>query len=192
MTRAGFVLVGGASTRMGRDKALLPFRGALLIQHIATTVVAAAGSATLVGDPQKYAGLGFPVLPDLLPSAGPLAGICAALSSTQAEWNLILACDMPAVSAGFLRELFDAAARSAALCLLPVGPSGRPEPLCAVYHRTALPPLRQALDQGIRKLLDALSHLPVETRQVPAGQHFANCNTPREWSAFLEHEDPIG
>jgi molybdopterin-guanine dinucleotide biosynthesis protein A len=190
MTWAGFVLVGGASSRMGQDKALLPFRGTPLLQHVAAIVAAAAGSVTLVGDPQKYAAFGYPVIPDPVAGAGPLAGICAALSAGLADWNLIVACDMPAISAAFLRELLGAAETSAALCLLPAGPAGI-EPLCAAYHRAALPDLRQALDQGIRKLRDALSHIPVETRQLSVGQYFTNCNTPQDWSAFLAAGSPV-
>ena len=52
---------------MGRDKALLPFRGGALAQSVAQAVSEAAGSATLVGDPARYSGLGYPVIPDLYP-----------------------------------------------------------------------------------------------------------------------------
>lgn len=162
MNRAGFVLVGGGSTRMGRDKALLPYRGATLVEHIASIVVAAAGSATLVGDPGKYGHLGYPVVPDALPRAGPLAGICTALATSGADWNLVVACDIPAVSASFLKDLLEAAERSGTDCLLPAGPSGRPEPLCAVYHRRALPAIRGALEQGVRKVLEGLAGLTVQ------------------------------
>jgi molybdopterin-guanine dinucleotide biosynthesis protein A len=186
MRRTGFILVGGASTRMGQDKALLPYRGSTLVEHIAATVVAAAGSAVLVGNPEKYSRFGYPVIADPIAGAGPLAGLCAALSATHADWNLVVACDMPAVSAGFLGALLDAAERSGADALLPVGPSGRPEPLCAVYHRRALPAIRQALECGVRKVLQGLAGLSLETWQVWNTEHFENCNTPREWLSFLE------
>ncbi len=190
MNRAGFVLVGGASTRMGRDKALLPYHGGPLIQHIASTVVAAAGNVTLVGDLQKYGAFGYPVIPDPIAGAGPLAGICASLAATRADWNLVLACDMPAVSPAFLRELLDTAERSSADALLPAGPSGLPEPLCAAYHRRALPDIQNALDRGIRKILDGLAGISVQIWRVPAGRDFENCNTPRDWSSFLARQAP--
>jgi molybdopterin-guanine dinucleotide biosynthesis protein A len=169
---------------MGRDKALLPFRGGALAGHVAATVCAAAGSAILIGDPRKYGHLGYPVLPDRSPGAGPVGGIETALSYTAADWNLVLACDMPAIGADFLRALLDAAERLNADALVPAGPSGRLEPLSAVYHRRCLTPLRLALSAGVRKITDALAGLEVARFAVDDGGCFENLNTPEEWACY--------
>ena len=176
------MLAGGKSSRMGRDKALLPFRGGALAGHVAAAVAAAAGSATLIGDPKKYGHLGYPVLADRSPGTGPAGGIETALTHTAADWNLVLACDMPAVSAEFLRDLLDAAERAGADALLPEGPSGRLEPLSAVYHRRCLPTLRRAIASGIRKITDALAGLEVARWTVGDAACFENLNTPEEWA----------
>lgn len=168
---------------MGKDKALLPYRGGALAAHVAAVVAAAAGSATLVGDPRKYGHLGYPVLADRTPGAGPAGGLETALSHTTADWNLVLACDMPAVSPQFLRGLLDAAAQCAADALIPAGPSGRPEPLCAVYHRRCAAPLRRALDAGVRQVTAALAGLHVAAWPVMDAAWFENLNTPEEWAA---------
>src|SRR6058998_1400393 len=97
-SRAGFVLVGGRSSRMGRDKACLPLQGRTLLEHVAAAVAAAAGSVTLVGSPERYQNLGFRVIADSLPGCGPLGGIHTALGASPADWNLIVACDMPGIS----------------------------------------------------------------------------------------------
>jgi len=173
---------------MGRDKALLPFRGEALAAHVASVVAAAAGSVTLIGDPLKYGHLGYPVLPDRFPGAGPLGGIETALGFTAADWNLVLACDMPAIPAALLRGLLDAAAgRSGADALVPAGPSGRPEPLCAVYHRRCAPAFRRALDAGVRKVTEALAGLNVATYTVNDAACFQNLNTPEEWAFYDAH-----
>lgn len=169
---------------MGKDKALLRFRGGVMAGHVAAAVAAAAGSATLIGDPQKYGHLGYPVLPDRTPGKGPVGGIETALASTAADWNLVLACDLPAVSPDFLRALLDAAERSGADALLPAGPSGRLEPLCAVYHRRCRQPLRRALDAGVLKVTDALAGLRLAPWTVTDSECFQNVNTPAEWAAY--------
>ena len=72
MGRAGFVLAGGRSSRMGSNKALLPFRGSTLVEHIAQRVHAAAGRVILVGQPEIYSHLALPVVADARPECGPM------------------------------------------------------------------------------------------------------------------------
>jgi len=167
------VLAGGYSTRMGRDKALL-MGGA-----VAQAVRQAAGSATLVGDPERYGSLGYPVIPDLWPGEGPLGGIVTALRHTREDLNLIVACDMPMLSGIFLEELLRAAGEG---ILVPVNAKGRLEPLCAVYPRSALPGLETAFAAGIRKVAGAFAGLPVTPYPVAEPSHFQNVNTPEEWA----------
>jgi molybdopterin-guanine dinucleotide biosynthesis protein A len=183
-TRAGFVLVGGNSSRMGQDKARLPFQGKTLVEHVTAAVAEAAGSVTLVGAPERYQSLGLPMLADSLAGAGPLAGIHTSLSATTAAWNLIVACDMPGISASFLRSLMSAAESSAADCLLPAGPSGLPEPLCAVYHSRCLDLIGAALDRNVRKITDGLAGLRVAIWSVAESAWFRNVNTPEEWAQY--------
>ena len=185
VNRAGYVLVGGRSSRMGRDKALLPYRGGWLVQAVARAVELAAGSATLVGHPRRYGDLGFPVLPDAYPGQGPLGAILTALRHSAADWNLVVACDMPGLTADFLRALLQAAERSAARALAPAGPSGRPEPLCAVYHRGALPALEAAFANGARKASAALEEAGVAVLPFPEVLPFQNVNTPEEWASHV-------
>jgi len=173
---SGYVLVGGRSTRMGRDKASLPFRGSTLSASIAREVALAAGSATLVGDPAKG-------IPDLYPGEGPLGGILTALAHTTADWNLIVACDMPCAGASLFRRLLEAARQSDADALVPLGPAGFPEPLCAVYHRRARPAIEARFAAGTRKITAALEGLAVVWLETTETACFQNVNTPEEWAA---------
>lgn len=169
---------------MGRNKALLPFRGTVLAEAVARAVERATGTATLIGDPEVYAGLGYPVIPDLYPGEGPLAGILAALAHSATDWNLVVACDMPELSAEFLRALLDAACLSGRDALVPCVPSGRLEPLCAVYHRRSLEALQTAFTAGIRKVTAAFSELRIATWPVPEIAPFQNVNTPEDWADY--------
>jgi len=186
---AGYLLVGGRSSRMGRDKALLPFHGAPLARSVAGLVERAAGSAVLVGRPELAAAVGYPAIPDRYPGEGPLGGILTALAHSTAGWNLVVACDMPSLSAEFLAALLDAAARAGADALLPVGPGGRPEPLCAVYHRRACQPIGRAFARGIRKILAAVEEAGIEARLWPVSEAgvFQNVNTPEDWALWLSN-----
>jgi molybdopterin-guanine dinucleotide biosynthesis protein A len=180
---AGFVLTGGASTRMGRDKALLPMGGRTLVEQVAEAVREAAGSATLVGAPDRYWALGLPAVADTLEPCGPLGGILTALRYTNSDWNLVVACDLPGAGAELLKELLGAARAADADALVPVGASGLPEPLCAVYHRRAAAAIEAALRRGVRKVTEALEGLRVESYAVGDAGAFHNLNTPEDWAA---------
>ena len=179
MTCSGYVLAGGRSSRMGRDKARLPFRGGDLVSAVAAEVVRAAGNATLVGHSD------LPAIADRYPGEGPLGGILTALHHTSSDWNLIVACDMPEISAAFLAELVAHALRSPADVLLPVDFDGRPQPLCAVYHRHALAVLERHFASGVRKITAALTGLVVERLAVAELSLFQNVNTPEDWAAYV-------
>jgi molybdopterin-guanine dinucleotide biosynthesis protein A len=163
---------------MGRDKALLPYRGGTLAGAVAREVEAAAGSVVLVGRVEGVEG--FRAIPDHYPGEGPLGGILTALEHTAAEWNLIVACDMPGISTPLLRELLDRADGDG---LVPLGPSGLPEPLCAVYHRRLRPVIEAAFGRGVRKVTDAF---PDSVRLIPLAGAFQNVNTPEDWAAYVE------
>jgi molybdenum cofactor guanylyltransferase len=168
---------------MGRDKALLPFCGVPLARWVAGTVAEAAGSATLIGSPETYGGLGFPVIPDLYPGEGPLGGILTALRDSGAEWNLIVACDMPELNARLLRRLLEEAKISAADALLPVT-GERPQPLCAVYRRACLGTLDEAFSKGVRAVTAALAGVRVVRLPMEEMSPFQNVNTPEDWAAY--------
>ncbi len=173
---------------MGRDKALLPYRGRALVAHIAGIVQAALGNSdpvAILGEPEYYAGLGYPVHADLTPNCGPLGGLVTALHLTDSDWNLVVACDMPMLSPENLRVLIDRAAESHAHAVAARGPAGEPEPLCALYHRRCLPALEQALRDKHLKMKTLLSELQPESVTLPASA-LANVNTPEEW---LELQD---
>src|SRR5271166_6204295 len=125
MVAAGFVLAGGESRRMGRDKALLLYRGRPLIAHVAGTVEKGLGSqaccgsgpVAIVGHPDRYGDLGYRVLADIHANCGPLGGLVTALSASGADWNLAVACDMPNLTEADLGRLLHSAPASRGRCI---------------------------------------------------------------------------
>ena len=186
MRAAGFVLVGGHSSRMGRDKARLLIDSHLLVEDVAGKVAKVAGNVALVGHPARYSDLPLEGISDLHPGLGPLAGIEAALATARAELNLIVACDMPGLKCERLCRLLTAAEQSPGLCFVAQDMTGTLHPLCAVYRRDCLPVVEKALAAGRLKLLDLLSTLDATAVKLPAILH--NVNTPQEWKRWQTNE----
>ena len=187
----GFVLAGGVSSRMGLDKGLLAFQGVPLIVRTARLADSLVRTVTVVGSSERYVALGLLAIPDLdfetaereIAPPGPLAGIASALSLTNAPWNLILACDLPYLTAAWLDWLLARAMESDAQILLPRTARGL-EPLAAVYRRECAATIIAELQRGVRKVTDALSALRVEIVPEyewgsldPGGRVLTNMNT---------------
>ena len=180
MRHAGFVLVGGRSSRMGRDKALLEWHGTPLAEHVAQAVREAVGSVVLIGDPSRYGGLGYEVRADERPGLGPAGGVATALRLGRAEWNLIVACDMPNISKEALGLLLDRTGTSHANCIVPVASNCETEPLCAVYHARCLEPLDRAIADNRLKMKDLVVELGADLVAGLDPQCLVNFNTPED------------
>ena len=151
-----FILAGGRSTRMGRDKALVEFQGRPLIEHALARLVRLGFTAAIAGnrdDLAKYA----PVIPDNYPGSGPLAGIEAALTASSDDLNLFLPIDLPLLPAEFLHWISARAHCTLAVATIP-RLQGRSQPLCAVYHRALLPHARAALAAGDGKVMRVIEN----------------------------------
>src|SRR6202011_1513726 len=138
----GYVLAGGASSRFGRDKALVRFGAIPLLLRIVKLAQGCTSEVAVVADAQKYADLdgNLEIIEDRWPGEGPLGGIITGLQRSAAtnhpaEWNLILSCDMPFLTAEWLKFLVDRARASPPEIeiILPHSAHG-PEPLCACYR----------------------------------------------------------
>lgn len=187
MQAAGFVLVGGRSSRMGRDKALLPMDAHALVENVAARVREVAGNVALVGRPERYEGLGFECLPDLRADLGPLAGIEAALASGRGEFNLILACDMPEIERGWLIRLLQHAKETQAPCTIARDQGEIVHPLCGVYRRDCLPTVQRALDERRLRALELIEELTADF--IDIGALIPNLNTPEDWTAWRQHRE---
>lgn len=170
---------------MGRDKGLIEIAGQPLVVRIADTLATVCQDVSIAGDPDRYSALGLPVISDRMRGSGPLSGIEAALGATASPWNVIAACDMPALDAQLLRSLVDAAGKTAGNdAAVPRYPDGSIEPLCAVYHRRCHAAAADALARGVRRITDFLAPLTVRYVQVTDARPFLNLNTPEDLENF--------
>jgi molybdopterin-guanine dinucleotide biosynthesis protein A len=188
---AAFVLAGGRSSRMGSDKALLPFEGQTLLQRMLRTASQASNNVWIVGPKSSYAQFGD-VVEDIYPGCGPLGGIQAALSATDTDLNLMLSADMPRMTPEFLRWLL-AQARAAPEFIIVPHAGGGAQPLCAVYRRCALGAVEAALQKGEYKIGRLFSQVPTRTiteQEIVASGFsaiiFQNVNTPQEYDLLSQ------
>jgi molybdopterin-guanine dinucleotide biosynthesis protein A len=197
---AGFILAGGASSRMGRDKGLLDFDGVPLILHTARLLEPLVGEVTVVGSPIRYRKLGLRTIADNAQTqlgadclgSGPLAGIASALAETRSAWNLIVACDLPYLSEKWLDWLLSRALRSRGEAVVPRTARGI-EPLAAVYRHECAAPIAAAFERGVRKVSDAIEELRVdfvyarEWRAIDQnGLILKNMNAPGDYEEALK------
>ncbi|HEX4810283.1 MAG TPA: molybdenum cofactor guanylyltransferase [Bryobacteraceae bacterium] len=184
MRRAGFVLVGGRSSRMGRDKALLPWKDAPIVEQVAQTVEQAAGNVALIGHPERYRDLNRVCLPDLHPGLGPLSGVETALASGLGHWNLVVACDMPELDAGWLSKLLEIGETGNLACVAARDESGIVHPLCAVYRTDCLVAVERAIARNSLRAHDLLKDLDAALCDIPG--LIPNVNTPEEWTRWQQ------
>ena len=179
-----FILAGGRSTRMGTDKAFVVLDGRTLLERALDLSRSFTADVRIVGDPAKFASFAL-VVEDLFPGCGPLAGIHAALRSSQTDLNLILAVDIPFLTPALLKYLVGRAKQSpSAVVTVPRTAHGS-QPLCAVYRRDFASIAEKALHAGRYKIdalfADAGAQFVSELELQSAGfssDLFSNLNTP--------------
>lgn len=195
---AAAVLAGGASARMGRDKALLTLDGARLIERVVGRLRCLSEEILVVTNhAERYDFLagGVRFVPDVTgPGQGPLAGIASALEAAQAPRVLVVATDMPFLNVPLLRYLATLD-RSAEVVVPILAAEGFPETLHAIYSKGALPAIQAQLTGGQRKITSFFPQ--VRVREVPREallpfdpslRSFFNANTPEEWAEAMGQE----
>ncbi len=185
---AAVLLAGGKSRRMGRDKALLKLSdGRALWEHQREVLSKLEPAEWFIsGSWREGFPDGLPWLADGVPGRGPLAGITAALNKMSSPRLVVLAVDLPAMTAAFLHTLLQESGGAGAV---PQWPDGFFEPLAAVYPKSAagaavaaLSSEALALQPFVRALVASGS---VKARPITEGESglFTNWNHPDDLSS---------
>ncbi len=177
----GAVLAGGASRRMGSDKSLIELAGVPFVVRVADALRAGGCDpvVTVGGEQERLTSLGLEVRADRTPGAGPLDGVIRALEAAGGSPAVVVACDMPWLSATLVGALVDALRRSSGALDVVVARGERLEPLCAVWAPSALPVLVAAFDDGERAVHRTFDRLRVGEVAVGADE-VRNVNTPAD------------
>jgi molybdopterin-guanine dinucleotide biosynthesis protein A len=184
------IQAGGQSSRMGQDKALMPFLGQPLIQRLIGRMQPAADEIIVTtNQPAAYAFLGLPLYPDRVPGRGALGGLYTALSAAKNPLVAVIACDMPFANPQLLRYQAGLLEAEDVDVVIPVSAAGS-EPLHCLYRRaTCLPAIQWALENDLWKLIAWFPRVKVREvtqtelrQQDPLGLAFSNVNTPDEFA----------
>ncbi len=185
---AGIVLCGGRSSRMGRPKALLPWRGRPMVAHVVDTLRAAVDEIVVVSSNDlDLPPLDATVVRDREPALGPLAGIREGLAAIDSELAFVTGTDAPFLAPAFVRAL------------LAFGGAAAPErdgyvqTISAVYPRTALPLAEALLAAGRMRplfLLEEVGYTRVDAATLPDSASLRGFNTPAEYLAAVRATEP--
>lgn len=181
------VLAGGESSRMKRDKALLPVGGRTMIEHIIDQLHGHFGDILVsANDTDRYKFLGRNIVKDRKPGQGPLMGIVSALQASVHDLNLVVACDMPEIDVPFARRMLSAADG----CDAVVPRCGSQlEPLFAVYRKTVVPRMEELLASGERRIRMLYEDCRVRWMDMSGTDWLKNLNTIEEYQAYVRKEN---
>lgn len=181
----GIILAGGSSTRIGKNKAFLQLGSRSVIEHTISRILEVVDDLLLVAnDVEEYKDLGvepMKLVQDAIPYRGPLGGILSGLEISTTSINLIVACDMPFLNPLLLNFLLGQI--HGCDIVVPMTEAG-PEPLHAVYTKSCLPTIREAMGQGETRIISLFDQVKVryvgkETLQFydPENLSLFNINT---------------
>jgi len=183
---SGFILAGGKSSRMGTDKALLMFQNEPLLKHMIKLIEPFCQSVKISGQNIDYKYFNIEMVPDMFSGFGPIAGIYSSLYNSSSDWNLLVSVDVPFVNDELFRYLilnigeFD--------CIIPEHTGGI-EPLVGLYHKQALPVLKEMISCCDYKLMNLLRKLNTRfldcnslTKKYP--RLFMNINRPEDYQSI--------
>jgi molybdopterin-guanine dinucleotide biosynthesis protein A len=195
------ILAGGHARRLGgRDKAALDIgrstileRQLALLRPLVDHILIVASDADHTANSARFAAAGVPVVTDLKPGTGALGGLYTGIQAAATPRVLVTACDLPFLTTAFLLRLI-ADGRDADV-VLPRTADGY-HPLCAAYSRRAGHILGEQLDQGVRKVTEAVFATDdLVVRELtpdqlapydPDGKLFFNVNTPDDYARAFD------
>lgn len=180
------ILAGGKSSRMGTDKADLPLRGGTMLSHLVAVYSAAFDDVYVSGHSCEN----VKRLYDEYESAGPLAGLASAFTSTDADYVFLSAVDLPGGSAALAQKLVDLIGDFDA-CVIKRESIGI-EPTFAVFGRSCLPSIIKVIEHGKRSIYEMLGLVLVrfvgedELKEFDLDFILQNVNTPEDYENFMK------
>lgn len=188
----GIILAGGQSKRMGTNKAFVRLNRKLLIDYVLDVLKEVTPRIILSVGSEIIHYENLPAVQDIFPGSGPLGGIYSALQYSETEMNLVISCDMPFVSAELLSFLIEETTEHHADVSLPVDEHGYWQPLCAVYRKSILPYLENAIlkkELKLKMIIEKVNYKVISIDKMHKFYNpnaFLNMNTPEDVNNHTE------
>lgn len=183
---AGFVLAGGHSRRMGRDKALLSYGHTTMLGHALGVMRAVCDEVAIAGSRDDLSSFAS-VVADQFIDCGPLSGMHAALQHSKSDWNIFLAVDLARVEPLHVKLLLKQPRLSGTVAVIAEA-DGQLQPLLGLYHRKLAGPIERALLAGERAVISVIESICTPNgllRVVFPASALINLNTPDELAALF-------
>lgn len=194
-TLSSIILAGGKSSRMGKDKALIPLGGVPLLEKVYHVAKSCTNKIYVVTPwVERYEDLYLPgcefISEDPNHTQGPLVGLARGMEKIVTEWVLLLACDLPnlqiPVFQDWVRELDNIQPQN--IAWLAKNDYGW-EPLCGFYRTSCLPLLLDFINQGGRSFQGWLKLYPVAALHLSTPDMLFNCNTPDDLRMVTKEDE---
>jgi molybdopterin-guanine dinucleotide biosynthesis protein A len=182
----GIIMAGGKSSRMGKEKGLVEFRGRRFIQYGIDLLTSYVGKVIISSSNPSYLSYGLEMVPDEIAGQGPAAGLASVLKKSSTRWNLVLACDLPFLQPELIDELLSK--NGSCQAVIPVH-QGVMEPLAGLYDKSLGLQFGEAVLSGnlaLHKILKSceVNYIDTEHLLEKYPNLFANFNSLEEMDLF--------
>ena len=183
------VLAGGKSSRMGRDKGLVVFRGKKMIEQVLKVAAAISSDILIIANSEAYRQFSYPCFEDEIKDCGPMGAIFTALQQAKADKVLVLSCDVPLISASVLQQLAKNCGEESALV---ASHDGQIQPLCGIYDKKCIGFFKETIGLGNFQMKALLAEMDAKTMAFEGeayNQAFLNINTPEDLAQIQKMYD---
>jgi molybdopterin-guanine dinucleotide biosynthesis protein A len=171
----GIILAGGQSSRMGKEKGLIQWKGKTLIENAIAILSPLCEHIFISANNDHFDSFGYPVVGDLFPDCGPMGGIFSALTKSETLNNIVIPSDTPFVTPALYRYLISH--QGSFDVIVPVDHDSFYQPLCAVYSRSVLPAMETQINERILGFTPLLSKVDIKAVHLDSALGFYNSNT---------------
>ena len=178
MDVTAIILAGGKSSRMGRDKGLVLYRGKRMVEHVVEACKKLTSDILISTNNPEYSFLGYRLIPDDYKNTGPIGGMLAALKASATEDNIFCPCDMPNLHPGILQKIITKSDGESVV--VAVDPTGKIYPVLGYYKKSVLPAIETQIKKGDFKLQHLLAAVNAKKVEVKDAKALSNVNYPKD------------